>query len=177
MDHEMRGRVRQARLRSAVDLIPARRPHNNYVMAYEPQNPNPARPRLSHELNLVPTMVNAAAKAKIRLGLTPSHDQVDDQDDKQHTANPASDYRAAIIVSTASTKEKKQDDNDQNDVHAFALRLLTLSFLSPQLTGPSVTFVSHGRNATTIYPHSAFWPDARPLSLTQYLRTRRSFTL
>jgi glyoxylase-like metal-dependent hydrolase (beta-lactamase superfamily II) len=38
-------------------------------MAYEYRGPNPARPPLSNELNLVPTMLNAAANAKISVQL------------------------------------------------------------------------------------------------------------
>src|ERR1700734_1943225 len=52
-----------------------------------------------------------------RRGLTPSHEAIDDQDDKQHAANAASDHGSAVIETAAATKQKQQDDDDQDNVH------------------------------------------------------------
>jgi hypothetical protein len=50
-------------------------------------------------------------------GLTSSHEQVHDKHDQQHAADPATDYGPAIIIPTASTEQKQQNDNDQDNVH------------------------------------------------------------
>ena len=52
----------------------------------------------------------------LRLGSSP-HQKINDQHNEQYSANPRADHRAAVIVSPASTKEKQQDDDNQNNIH------------------------------------------------------------
>jgi hypothetical protein len=102
---------------------------------------------------------------KAEQGLTSPHEQVDDKNDQQHAADPASDHGTAIVETSASTKQKQQDENDQNDVHMrlslFVVRATKLlgpvlnligpmAFRSQRVLGAGFGFViSHGRHAIT----------------------------
>jgi len=48
---------------------------------------------------------------------SPSHEEVDNEDDQQHAANATSDHRAPIIVPTTASEKEQQNQNNQDEVH------------------------------------------------------------
>jgi hypothetical protein len=78
------------------------------------------------------------AAATSSAGLTSSHNQVDDKNDQQHAADPASDHGAALVETSASTKQKQQDENNQNEVH---MRLSLLVVRATKLLGPVLNLI------------------------------------
>ena len=73
-------------------------------------------------------------RAPTTRGLTPSQEEVDDQDDQQHAADAATDHRAAIVETATATKQKQQDDDNQNNVHVFSGMSLALLGRQPSAT-------------------------------------------
>src|ERR1022692_2896865 len=48
---------------------------------------------------------------------SPSHEEVDNEDDQQHAANATSHYRAPVIVPTTASEKEQQNQNNEDEVH------------------------------------------------------------
>jgi len=52
---------------------------------------------------------------------SPSHEEVDNENDQQHAANATSHHRTPIIVPTTASEKEQQNQNNQDEVHTRIL--------------------------------------------------------
>ena len=63
------------------------------------------------------------ARFSRNLDFPPSHDEVNDQDDQQDCANPASHVGTTVIKAPSASEKQQQNQNNQNKVHSRILQI------------------------------------------------------